>query len=116
MTFARDVAPIVHARCVSCHRAGEVAPFPLTTCAEVAAHTPMIVEMISAGIMPPWMPAANDAHPFLGDRRLTKQEIETITAWAEGGCEPGDPDDEPAHIPAGDAAWRTSTSYTLPKG
>ena len=29
VTFARDVAPIVHARCVSCHRAGEVAPSPL---------------------------------------------------------------------------------------
>jgi mono/diheme cytochrome c family protein len=105
VTFARDVAPIVHARCVSCHRAGEVAPFPLTNCAEVAAHAPMIVETIRAGIMPPWMPAGNDAHPFLGDRRLTPKEIETITVWAEGGCEPGDPDDEPA-LPTFTAGWQ----------
>ena len=105
VTYARDVAPIVHGRCVSCHRAGEVASFSLTTCAEVTAHAPMIVETIAAGIMPPWMPAANDAHPFLGDRRMTQKEIETITAWAEGGCEPGDPADEPA-LPTFTAGWR----------
>ena len=29
VTFTRDVAPILHARCVSCHRAGEVAPMAL---------------------------------------------------------------------------------------
>jgi len=30
-TFAKDVAPILHAKCVNCHRAGEVAPMSLVT-------------------------------------------------------------------------------------
>jgi hypothetical protein len=31
VTFTRDVAPILHAKCVACHRAGEVAPMALLT-------------------------------------------------------------------------------------
>ena len=95
VTYARDVAPILHARCVACHRAGEVAPFPLTTFAEVVDHAPMIVETIQRRIMPPWMPEPNPVHPFLGDRRLADAEIESIVTWAEGGCPPGNPADEP---------------------
>ena len=30
-TFSRDVAPILYAHCVECHRAGEIAPMPLVT-------------------------------------------------------------------------------------
>src|SRR5262245_32183109 len=34
-TFARDVAPILYDKCVSCHRPGEVAPMSLLTYQEV---------------------------------------------------------------------------------
>ena len=37
VTFTRDVAPILHARCVVCHRPGEVAPMALLTYDDVAA-------------------------------------------------------------------------------
>ena len=122
LTYARDVAPILHSRCVSCHRPGEVAPFPLTTSAEAAAHAPMIVETIRSGIMPPWMPAANEGHPLVGDRRLTQKEIETITTWAEGGCAPGNPADEPAlprfaegwQLGAPDLVLRMPEAFTVP--
>ena len=30
-TFSRDVAPIFYAKCISCHRPGEVAPMSLIT-------------------------------------------------------------------------------------
>ena len=35
VTFAKDVAPILHAKCISCHRPGEVAPMALRTYDEV---------------------------------------------------------------------------------
>jgi hypothetical protein len=35
VTFAKDVAPIVYANCISCHRAGEVAPMALGSYDEV---------------------------------------------------------------------------------
>src|SRR5438105_3094626 len=31
VTYARDVAPIVFKQCVSCHRPGQIGPFPLLT-------------------------------------------------------------------------------------
>ena len=34
-TFARDIAPILFANCVECHRSGEIAPMSLITYAEV---------------------------------------------------------------------------------
>ena len=41
-TFSQDIAPLVYNHCTSCHRTGEVAPFPLTTYAEVASHAQTI--------------------------------------------------------------------------
>src|SRR5436305_2048008 len=31
VTYTRDIAPIVNANCVTCHREGQIAPFPLTS-------------------------------------------------------------------------------------
>ena len=31
VTFAEQVAPIVFQKCAFCHRAGDIAPFPLTS-------------------------------------------------------------------------------------
>ena len=36
LTFTKDVAPILFANCAACHRAGEVAPFNLTSYADAA--------------------------------------------------------------------------------
>src|SRR2546425_5630090 len=36
LTYTRDIAPIVNANCIQCHRAGEIAPFPLTSYTDVA--------------------------------------------------------------------------------
>ncbi len=35
VTFAKDVAPIFHSQCITCHRPGEVAPMSLRTFDEV---------------------------------------------------------------------------------
>ena len=68
------------------------------------------------------MPAANEGHPLVGDRRLTQKEIETITTWAEGGCAPGNPADEPAlprfaegwQLGAPDLVLRMPEAFTVP--
>src|SRR5579859_7932588 len=38
VTYARDIAPIVNANCVNCHRPGEVAPFSLLDYEHVKKH------------------------------------------------------------------------------
>ena len=58
-TFAREVAPILHAKCASCHRAGELAPFPLLEYTDVARWSEAIAIETKARGMPPWLPAPN---------------------------------------------------------
>src|SRR3954470_5480703 len=85
-TYNRDVAPILDAKCASCHRLGGIAPFSLTTAAEAKTHAAGIVKMSKAGLMPPWMPG-EDSAPLIGReaRRLTAAELSTLARWAANG-------------------------------
>src|SRR3954470_22367047 len=78
-TYNRDVAPILDAKCASCHRLGGIAPFSLTTAGPAKAHAAGVVRMTKAGAMPPWMPGADSA-AFVGrdTRRLTTAELTTL--------------------------------------
>lgn len=93
-TYYRDVAPILNAKCASCHRLGGIAPFPLTTAADAKAHAARIVAVTKAGIMPPWMPGADSADLVGRDaRRLTQDDLSTLAQWSANGAPVGDPRD-----------------------
>lgn len=94
VTYHLDVAPIIHHACTECHRAGEIGPMPFTTYDEVAAYGEFIEYVTSIGYMPPWTPDADYSH-FVGERVLSAEEIETISAWVDGGMPEGDPADNP---------------------
>jgi hypothetical protein len=89
-TYYHDVAPILDAKCASCHRLGGIAPFSLTTAADAKAHAAGIVRMTRAGLMPPWMPG-DDSAPIIGRdvRRLTAAELSTLARWAGNGASAG---------------------------
>ena len=91
-TYYRDVAPILDAKCASCHRLGGIAPFALTTAADARAHAGGIVQLTRAGLMPPWMPGADSA-PIIGSdkRRLTASELQTLARWSAAGAPAGNP-------------------------
>jgi Copper type II ascorbate-dependent monooxygenase, C-terminal domain len=93
-TYYRDVAPILDAKCTTCHRLGGIAPFSLTTAAAAKQHASGIARMTRAGLMPPWMPGPDSA-PIIGrdKRRLTQAELTTLAAWAAGGSPAGNPAD-----------------------
>jgi hypothetical protein len=57
VTFTRDIAPIIHARCLNCHREGQAAPFALEGYEQVAKRAKQIVRVTQDRIMPPWIPA-----------------------------------------------------------
>ena len=93
-TYYRDVAPILDAKCSSCHRLGGIAPFSLTTAADARAHAAGIVRMTKAGLMPPWMPGADSADIIGRDkRRLTVSEQSTLAAWVAAGAPLGNASD-----------------------
>ena len=93
-TYYRDVAPILDAKCTTCHRLGGIAPFSLTTEAAAKANANAIVRMTRAGVMPPWMPGPDSA-PLRGRdlRRLTSNELATLAGWAAAGAPAGNPAD-----------------------
>lgn len=93
-TYARDIAPIVQANCVQCHRDGEIAPFPLATYGDVAKRARQIVSVTQSRFMPPWKPEPDFGH-FLNERRLTEREVALFKTWAEGGAPEGDAADLP---------------------
>ena len=119
VTYAEDVATIVRAKCESCHRPGEVGPFPLTTFDEVRRRTAAIQEVVDLRRMPPWhadprFPA--DGH-FANDRSLSPMERATVLAWIEQGASEGDPADLPpaAEWPEGWVVGTPDIVIPMPK-
>jgi len=89
VTYTRDIAPLLQANCMNCHREGEVAPFPLTSYEDAAKRAGQIVDVTASKFMPPWRPEPEFGH-LLGERRLTQRQIEMISEWAEAGAPEGD--------------------------
>ena len=94
LTFNADIAPIVHRECAPCHRQGESAPFDLLTYDDVRKHANQIVEVTLSRFMPPWLPEPGYGK-FVGERRLSVDEIGRIKQWVDEGGERGEPEDLP---------------------
>ena len=93
-TFHKQVEPVLQARCQSCHRPGEAAPMSLLTYQDARPWAKAIKEAVLVRKMPPWF--ADPSHgQFANDRRLSQEEIDTLTSWVDGGAKEGDPKDAP---------------------
>jgi mono/diheme cytochrome c family protein len=89
-TFAIDVAPIIYANCVTCHRPGQAAPFSLITYADVRKHGKTIVDVTGRHYMPPWHAArAEGFAEFRDERHLSDRDIATLNAWVAAGMPSG---------------------------
>src|SRR5262249_42160922 len=107
--------PIVFARCATCHRPGGSAPMSLLTYKDARPWARSIKERVLNRSMPPW-----HADPAIGkfenDRSLSKTEIDTITAWVDGGSSEGDPRQVPP-VPAFPDVWKIGKPdvvFTMP--
>lgn len=104
LTFNRDVAPIVFARCAVCHRPGEAGPFSLLEYADCRGHASQIADVVRRRIMPPWLPDSHSVN-YTGQRVLSDTEIGLISQWAAEGAAEGDPSDLPPR-PEWVAGWQ----------
>src|SRR5688500_11439061 len=89
-TFSRDIAPIFHARCATCHRPGEVAPMSLITFRDARPWAAAIRDKVRTRAMPPWH-ADRQHGRFRNDLSLSEREIDTIVRWVDAGTREGDP-------------------------
>jgi mono/diheme cytochrome c family protein len=83
-TYAQ-VAPILQARCASCHNPQGGAPFNLLTYEDAKQWSGQILEVTQSRYMPPWLPAPGKGE-FAGERRLSDAELATIRGWVGAGA------------------------------
>ena len=104
VTYHNRISRIVDRHCAECHRDGGAAPFSLTTADDLAAHAPMIRQVVERGTMPPWF-AAPDAKStsseseqelvWANDRSLSPDDEAALLEWLAGERPLGDEADAP---------------------
>lgn len=94
ITFSKEISRLLYKRCATCHHEGGSA-FSLMTYDEARPWAKAIKEEVLERRMPPWE-AVKGFGEFRDDRGLTQEELETISAWVEGGA----PEGEPKYLPS----------------
>lgn len=122
VTYHHQIARIMQAHCIECHRTDGLGPFSLETLADVTDHAAMIRKQVERGVMPPWFAARTGNQqadtPWANDCSLSARDKADLLAWL---ASPDRPAGDPAHAPiprkfAG--AWTIGTpdaTFTLPR-
>jgi mono/diheme cytochrome c family protein len=122
-TFSEAIAPILYDNCVTCHRPGEAAPFPLISYEDVKKRGELIAKVTRSRYMPPWH-AVHGYGEFADERRLSDEQIDTIGEWIRLGMPRGNPEKLPA-LPKFTDGWQLGkpdlilempASYEVPAG
>jgi peroxiredoxin len=94
ITYTNQIARLFQKNCQECHRPGEIGPFALLTYGQAKGWAEMIHETVDSGRMPPWYA---DPHygKFANDRRLSKEDKQTLLDWIDQRCPQGDEKDLP---------------------
>lgn len=107
VTWSKDVAPLVFAKCAECHRAGQLGPMSLLSYADARPWAKSIRKAVTSREMPPWQ-AASPHGTFSNDISLTDAEIATLVSWVDSGAPEGDPALAPP-APSFAEGWRHGT-------
>jgi peroxiredoxin len=121
ISYAKDVAPILEAKCVACHQEGGIGPFAMSSYDMVKGFSPMIREVLRTHRMPPWN-ADPHVGAFQGDKSLSPEQVQTIVHWIEAGSPRGTGPDPLAATRHVAAEWPLGKpdlvlkvpSYTIP--
>src|SRR5208283_2765555 len=116
VTFAKDVAPILQARCQECHHKGSMAPMSLVTYEETRPWAKAIRERVIKRQMPPWhIDMTVGVQKFKNDMSLSDDQIASIVRWVDSGAPMGDLKDMPAPVewPA-DNEWKAARELGQP--
>ncbi len=88
ISYSKEIAPILQAKCVTCHQKGGIAPFAMDSYDVIKTFAPMIRESVRAERMPPYFA---DPHigKFQNDQALTPDQTRTLIHWLEAGAPRG---------------------------
>ena len=121
ISYARDIAPIIQAKCVTCHQNGSIGPMTLVNYNEVKGHSLMIREVLRTKRMPPFH-ADPRIGTFKNDKSLTAEQTRTLIHWIEAGAPRGEGADPLAAQTFAAKEWPLGTpdvvldipAYTIP--
>lgn len=98
VTYTREISRLFQAKCQTCHREGDIAPFALDSYGAATQWGEDIQRVLKDRIMPPWKPV--DAHgKFKNDFGLSDEDRQTILDWYRAGAPEGDAADLPEPLP-----------------
>lgn len=88
ISYSKEIAPIIQAKCVACHQEGGIAPFAMDSYDVVKAMAPMMLESVMSERMPPYFA---DPHigKFKNDNGLTAEQNKTLVHWLSAGAPRG---------------------------
>ena len=88
-TWYQDAAPILAQHCMSCHQAGGIGPFSMTSYDSAVDYSSRMMMEIDKGTMPPFDAREEaDCTPrfsWVDDPRLSTAEKDKLEAWIEDG-------------------------------
>jgi hypothetical protein len=88
ISYSKDVAPIIQAKCVACHQDGGIAPFKFDSYEVVKSFAPMIQESVMSERMPPYF-ADPHVGTFKNDHGLSLDQNKTLIHWLRAGAPRG---------------------------
>ena len=104
-SYANDIAPILKARCVSCHAEGGIAPFAMNSHQMIQGWSPMIREVLYTKRMPPGQIDNDYVHDFRDVSHITVEETQKLVTWIENGAKNTDESDPLAEYSPDLAKW-----------
>jgi len=92
ISYSGTIAPILEAKCVTCHQPGGIGPFAMTDYNIIKGFSPMIRETIRTRRMPPWHPDP-EVGAFKHAQGLSDEESLALVHWIEAGSPRGEGED-----------------------
>jgi len=116
VTFAKDIAPILQAKCQNCHRAAQMAPMSLVSYEEVRPWAKAIKQRVLTRQMPPWhVDPTIGIQKFANDLSLSDTQIAAIAKWVDDGAPLGNIADMPAPKQwPNDGGWKLAEKFGQP--
>lgn len=105
VSYANDVAPILEARCVTCHMEGGIAPFAMSSHQMVQGWSPMIRETLITKRMPPGQIDNEYVNDFHGVNHITVEETQKLVHWIDTGSKNNDSTDPLATLVTEPVKW-----------
>jgi hypothetical protein len=102
--YATVIAPLLQAKCITCHSPDNIAPFALTKYDDVVEHGDDMKEEILAARMPPWHADPNYGI-FHNDISLSATEKAQLVDWIEAGMPRGAGSDPLTDVPPAPSKW-----------